>query len=293
MELRIDPAFRFVSEDFILFDDIRDFDPSEAGGEWIAVLFCERGRFDIELNGIRYSVGPNDILCCPPKAIVRKLASSSDFKGRLVGLSERLCRDIFPNSAKIWHQVFRMRRRCKATLSEAVVADLFIDWEYFKRRVVERDNSCYADVMRCLVQSLLYRFSDIMEREVETVDTREPMRSKECLSQAFFDLLASSAPKRRTVRWYADRLHKSSKYLSVAVRQTSGKTPSEWIHRAVAIEIADLLKNSPKSIKEICDELEFPSLSFFGRYVRERLGVSPTEYRRRNRNAADKPVMDS
>lgn len=39
------------------------------------------------------------------------------------------------------------------------------------------------------------------------------------------------------------------------------------------------LKRTRKSIKEIANELDFPSLSFFGKYVKRYLGVSPREYR--------------
>lgn len=34
------------------------------------------------------------------------------------------------------------------------------------------------------------------------------------------------------------------------------------------------------SIKEISNYLEFPNLSFFGKYVKAHLGCSPTEFRR-------------
>ena len=40
-----------------------------------------------------------------------------------------------------------------------------------------------------------------------------------------------------------------------------------------------LLKNPNKTIKEICNELNFGSLSFFGKYVKRLFGVSPKEYR--------------
>lgn len=44
------------------------------------------------------------------------------------------------------------------------------------------------------------------------------------------------------------------------------------------------LKNSNKTVKEIADMLEFPNLSFFGKYCRTRFGLSPTEYRRQLRS---------
>lgn len=36
-----------------------------------------------------------------------------------------------------------------------------------------------------------------------------------------------------------------------------------------------------KSIKEVADYLDFPNISFFGKYVRKHVGCSPKEYRRR------------
>ena len=45
-------------------------------------------------------------------------------------------------------------------------------------------------------------------------------------------------------------------------------------------DITELLKYSEKSIKEIADELEFPNISFFGKYIKSHTGISPTEYRK-------------
>jgi len=48
--------------------------------------------------------------------------------------------------------------------------------------------------------------------------------------------------------------------------------------------IRQQLRYSNKTIKEICNELDFPNLSFFGKFVREHMGMSPTEYRQQNLN---------
>ena len=46
------------------------------------------------------------------------------------------------------------------------------------------------------------------------------------------------------------------------------------------LEIRVLLKNSTKSIKEITDELNFPNQSFLGKFFKEHMGVSPSDYRK-------------
>ena len=35
-------------------------------------------------------------------------------------------------------------------------------------------------------------------------------------------------------------------------------------------------------VKEISTELDFPNLSFFGKFVKAHLGMAPTEYRQKN-----------
>ena len=40
-----------------------------------------------------------------------------------------------------------------------------------------------------------------------------------------------------------------------------------------------MLERSDKSIKEIANELNFPNISFFGKYVKKHTGMSPKQYR--------------
>ena len=80
--------------------------------------------------------------------------------------------------------------------------------------------------------------------------------------------------------WYASQLNISPKYLSEVVKQVSKRTPNDWIDHYVVLELRVLLKNSTKNIKEITEELHFPNQSFLGKYFKEHVGMSPSEYRR-------------
>ena len=70
------------------------------------------------------------------------------------------------------------------------------------------------------------------------------------------------------------------KYLSYACKVASQKTALKWIHDYTTENIRYMLKHSEKSIKEISDELNFPNISFFGKYVRAHFGMSPREVRK-------------
>ena len=61
--------------------------------------------------------------------------------------------------------------------------------------------------------------------------------------------------------------------------QQSGKPASELINDMTVNNIRRMLRSTDKTVKEISVEMGFSSLSFFGKYVRRELGVSPREYR--------------
>lgn len=81
------------------------------------------------------------------------------------------------------------------------------------------------------------------------------------------------------MEYYADKLHVTPKYLSSVCKSAGGKTASQFIDLAVLKDIEYLMKHSSKSIKEIAAELDFPNISFFGKYVKKHLGLSPKAYR--------------
>ena len=69
------------------------------------------------------------------------------------------------------------------------------------------------------------------------------------------------------------------KYLSFILKNKRGRNASKLIDEAVVYEAKRLLKYSGLSIGEISDNLNFTSQSFFGKYFKQRVGVSPSRYK--------------
>ncbi|MDR2802001.1 MAG: helix-turn-helix domain-containing protein, partial [Prevotellaceae bacterium] len=47
------------------------------------------------------------------------------------------------------------------------------------------------------------------------------------------------------------------------------------------LEAKAMLKSTNMTVQQISDELNFPSQSFFGKYFKRIVGVSPKEYKRK------------
>ena len=63
------------------------------------------------------------------------------------------------------------------------------------------------------------------------------------------------------------------------MKTLTGFTAVEWIERYVILEAKVLLKSTNLSVQQISDKLNFPSQSFFGKYFKKVVGMSPKEFR--------------
>ncbi len=128
--------------------------------------------------------------------------------------------------------------------------------------------------MRILIFEMWNIFANEYERRKHTLQTGT-------LYERFMLMAREKCVTEREVQFYSDKLNITAKYLNHISKVNSGVTASEWIQRFSKEHIVLLLQNRNLNISEIADEMNFSSRSFFTRYVKKLLGVTPKEYRER------------
>ena len=111
------------------------------------------------------------------------------------------------------------------------------------------------------------------------IDTSQKPLQADYVFKRFMEELMSDNGQHRSVSYYADKLCYSPKYLSRIVKQIRGKNALSIINEHAVECIKYELKYSSKSIKEIALDLDFPNLSFFTKYTKKHLGMTPTQFR--------------
>lgn len=96
----------------------------------------------------------------------------------------------------------------------------------------------------------------------------------------FINLLDRYITQERRIGFYASKLFITPKYLSWAVKQTSGKSANFWINQRLLDIIKLELGSTTKSLKEIACGLNFSNNSSFGKYFKAHTGLSPSDYRK-------------
>ncbi|MBQ3700045.1 MAG: AraC family transcriptional regulator, partial [Prevotella sp.] len=151
-------------------------------------------------------------------------------------------------------------------------------YQTIREKIADREHHYRTDLVKSLLLAMFYDMSNVIWR-VEQQGAKSQSRADAIFAQ-FIRLLEEKFRQERRVGWYAEQLCITPKYLSEVIKQVSKRTPNEWIDNYVMLEVRVLLKNTTKSIKEITEELNFPNQSFLGKYFKEHMGVSPSEYRK-------------
>jgi AraC-like DNA-binding protein len=95
----------------------------------------------------------------------------------------------------------------------------------------------------------------------------------------FGTLLNQHYRSKRSVQEYAELLHLTANYLNALCQRVLGQKASALIHGRVVLEAQRLLTHSALSVTQMADELGFDDPSYFGRYFRKYVGVSPEVFR--------------
>ena len=248
--------------------------------DMVMMVFCVKGSMQGDVNGKAYTVVPGDVLICLPNTYLANGVRSEDFDAKIVGLSYPGIKFQMQGRKEIWDILSYLRDNPLLHLDDQQ-RQLFIQYAHIlEMKLASPAGKFRKELVQSMFQTLLWELATLIEPLADkTYDGSS--RQGGILFKRFLSMVTENGGRERSVRFYADKMCITPKYLSAVAKSVSGKTALEWIHRCTADAIALQLRYSERSIKEIANDFNFPNLSFFGKFVKANLGTSPKEYRRR------------
>jgi len=142
-------------------------------------------------------------------------------------------------------------------------------------------NGIYKNkIIEGLLSAFLYTIFDILNKFTDTTSSGNSLNSRqEKVFKDFINLLKTNFQSERSVKFYAEKLCITPKYLSTLVKKVSGKTALEWIDNFVILESKNMLAYTQNTIQEIANNLNFNNQSFFAKYFKHHTNMTPREYR--------------
>ena len=240
------------------------------------MALCMDGEIEASVNLNHITVNKNDIITLMPGSIFQINDLNGDLKIYFVGFSSKYVEN--NDKAKILlDAIYSTLGKPKISLSDegAMMTEkyfkLLIDiYEMSDEKLkLEIADNIFADTHKGI--SLIYK---------KKTDNENITSSKsEQLCKAFTQLVMQHYKDNRNVAWYAEKLGITHAHLCSIIKQSTGKTCADIISSMVIMDAKSQLKSTHQSIQAISDSLNFANMSFFGKYFKRHVGMSPLEYR--------------
>lgn len=243
-------------------------------------MFVEhmQGSVKVKIDMEEYDVdGPYNVLKLAPGQIISLENMSADFDAYVIIMSKRFIESlmVFINGSvplRIGAIQSKPIEHCEP--EDAPTFELI--YRAVRNCLKDRANPYRLQVVQHIIMALFYSSERL--RDVEK--SEGPRSNADVLSKEFLKQVKEHFRRERQLKFYADKLCITPRYLSRVVKESTGSSAAEWIERCVVLEARALLKSTNMTIQQISDELNFPSQTFFGKYFKRRVGMSPKEYRR-------------
>ncbi|MBR5038876.1 MAG: AraC family transcriptional regulator [Prevotella sp.] len=271
----------FLNNDLVLIDELAKLPlPNEPRRTRCIILgLCLKGKAQYSVDTIDHTVQPNDVILINEGLVLDNYMLSPDFSGIGILMSSDFFHEIIQGIHELSSLFLFSRTHPVLTLNHIEVKNIEFYFRALKYKVDEKNHHFRTDVVRSLMMTMIYDISNAIYRLQQINDKRQTRA--EAIFTSFIRLVEENFRHERRVSWYGEQLCITPKYLSETVKQISRRTPNEWIDNFVTLEVRVLLKNSTMSIKEIAQTMNFPNQSFLGKYFKEHVGMSPSDYRKK------------
>ena len=271
---------QYLTEGLVLTDQIAHASISREPQRlnFILMALCRKGKATYSIDTREQTVLPGDLFFISERHLIDNFEASDDFDCLCIMLSTQFYHGFVQNVKNVSSLLLFSMNNPVVSLTKQEIQTYENFFMVIREKIADENHHYRKELVQALLLAMFYDMSGVIYR-IEQSSAKKQSRS-DVIFARFIALLQENFRKERRVGWYASQLEITAKYLSEVVKNVSKRTPNEWIDSYVVLEIRVLLKNSPKSIKEITEELNFPNQSFLGKYFKEHVGVSPSEYRK-------------
>ena len=130
-----------------------------------------------------------------------------------------------------------------------------------------------------IIQANIFILLSEIERLLTSDLIQRTKSNKYTILENFRSLLNKKYKEVTTVGQFANLLNITPNYLNMIVKETTGLTANELMHKRITLEAKRLLINNQLDISQIAFDLGFKDASYFARFFKRSAGISPTEFR--------------
>ncbi|MDN0070593.1 helix-turn-helix domain-containing protein [uncultured Bacteroides sp.] len=238
-------------------------------------LLCFQGTCSITVHLTQYTMKKGTLLILLPDLYFQVLEQSDDCKFIFAGFATELVRSSSLFSKSIEYTPFIFEKPVLQLDKKAF--DLMYSYLRIIIKAKNISNNIVTQEQAALTFTQLILGLGNLIKNGKSVN-QQYNRNQEIVKELVRTVVMNYHTE-RNVSFYADKMHLSPQHLSTTIKKITGKTLTDIISSFIINDAKAKLKSTEMTIQEIAYSLNFPDISFFGKYFKRYTGMSPKQYR--------------
>ena len=244
-------------------------------------LLIQNGTIELEVNGVRTTYQSSELILFSPMKMYKLLHYSEHLKAYFILYDQEALKERINVSFNRFFVIQLNMEQSKAAYSLSKEAFSHF-WNIAKQLEFYLKNPEYSKFNE---QIVIHNFTLIAYMVVDAIMKNSPLNleqntRKEAIVISFLNLVSSHFTRERELKFYADKLFISIKYLSICIKEVTGIAPRALIATLLLDEAKLMLINSRLNISAIADYLSFSDQYAFGKFFKRHTGLSPRSFRK-------------
>ncbi len=246
----------------------------------VMVLVLE-GSATLNIDYVSYPIEKNTFITIMPTHTSQIVKLSNDFKGKMIVVNKSFIEKINPvnNHAHSVSNYMEVRKNPCNKLEPEEINKLDSYVEFMRSKVKDRTHFYQKEALQNSFVGFLLEMGNILMSKKDHM-VKPTLSRKEELFEQFLQLLFNHCKEQHVVTFYAEKLCITPQYLSLILKELTGKSANKWIDDALIVEAKILLKAPQATVQQVADMLHFSDQSTFGKFFKKHVGASPMEYRK-------------
>ena len=267
-----------MNSPYLIFNNVRDgVKPSDYLRSYHVHILCKTGHMRFKANNQWHEVRRGDLVIWQMSNHITEVTYSADAEMDFLLVSWEFLQTYNPEMVWATKGYVLLKYNPVIHLDDNTFHIIDADFQLFKSRIDHPQPMFQDETVGRVLQVFLFDLWNVVRLELEQYGADD---NQSRIFLRFLFLVQEHCKKNREVAFYADKLCIVPKYLSEICRKVSQQPASDWIEQFAGNELTRLLNDKSLSFTDIADEMNFSTPSFFSRYAKKVLGVTPSEYRK-------------
>lgn len=273
---KFDLPVDFVTDDSITGDILNQYGRFPCHIKAGVFVLCTRGTVRATINLSEYTITHNDFVTVLPGSFIQIHEVSSDTRVCFAGFSSEFISRV--SYVETYLDFLPMILDNPIMTLQEEVAQLYRNAFSLLIRAYSLPNTLdNKEILMSIFTIFFQGVGELYKRCKPT--TNGPIKREHELYRQFIQLLMTHYTQEHEVSFYAKKCGVTPAHFSGAIRKASGHSPLAIITGIIIMNAKAQLKSTRLPVKEIAFSLGFNNLSFFNKYFRKHVEMTPQEYR--------------